>query len=538
MTRSPHWLGSATLAIAVIIPAACQAVPPTPGGSATTVAPATTGPPTTSPTDLPTPTHVSISWSRVEDPDFGDEVGGVYSMTSVAAGVAGFVAVGQGPTSSMAWVSADGQSWDRAEPEGGFGPDRVEQVVAIDGGFLAVGRSETGAGVSWTSIDGRAWDEPITLPGLEEGLITHVAALDHGVLAVGYSLGDMTAYRFWISADGRSWRRPASAPIARVEPGIAVAVSDTGYLVIGSPVSAGRSAPSLWASADGESWTERSTNLGPGLLPVALASGSSGIVGSFLDPERGLVAHSVDGRSWQPDSLGAVASLLAAIPGGFLAGSEDNGVEDLWTSTEGAEWDPIEDLRPFARSHLHDVTVRGDTIVAVGDIETSTDLTTASAWINVAVASATGPPALVAPCPQGSIEINDLIAIGPTARLTCFGNRSITFVAYLPIPSDACAGTGIEPHWLRGCVSGVVVLQAAPGNSVGLAARLHPSTELDPSTIPTDRWVLVTGHHDDPAAATCREIPSAGVLAEPRAVSVLECRKQFVITEMTGAESP
>lgn len=537
MTRSSRWLGSAALAIAVII-SACQAPAPTPGGSVTTVAPATTGPPTTSPTALPTPTHVSISWSRVEDPDFADEVGGVYSMTSVAASAAGFVAVGQGPTSSMAWVSADGQSWDRADPEGGFGHHRVEQVVAIDGGFLAVGRSETGAGVSWTSTDGRAWNEPITLPGLEEGLITHVAALERGVLAVGYSLGDTKTYQFWISADGRSWRRPASAPIARVEPGIAVAVSDAEYLVIGSPVSTGRSAPSLWTSADGETWTEHSTNLGPGLLPVALASGSSGIVASFLDPERGLVAHSVDGRSWQPHSLGAVASLLAAIPGGFLAAREDIGVKDLWTSSQGTEWHPIEDLRPFARSRLLDVTVRGETIVAVGDIETSTDLISASAWINLAVASATGPPAVVPPCPQGSVEVHDLLAIDATARLTCFGNRSITFVAYLPTPSDACAGTGIEPHWLRGCAVGVVVPQAAPGNSVGLPARLHPSTGLDPSTIPADRWVLVTGHHDDPAAATCREIPSAGVLAEPRAVSVLECRKQFVITEMTEAESP
>ena len=491
-----------------------------------------------SPPDLLPAIPLPESWHRVDDPDFGDEVGGVYSMASVASGPAGYVSVGPGPTGSNAWVSQDGSSWDRVASDDAFGRGIAERVVAIDGGFLAIGRSETAAAVSWTSADGRTWSGPAKLPGLDRGLINDIALGPVGVVAIGYSLDDKTTLRFFVSPDGHSWRVIDAAPKLGVHTDIAVGGSAAGYLVIASSDASRTSSPTAWRSSDGEDWTERPMGVGTGLA-VDIAVGSAGMLASLSGSGRSswLIARSGDGASWQVAPAPGSVARIFAVPGGYLATSENDQYSDLWQSSDGVAWESIDGFRSFDRSRLHDVTVRGGTIIAVGETETATDLVTASVWIGATVPPAAPSPTTGAACPEDPIEVGALVRLSATDRLVCFGDRPIHLLAYVQSRDGSCGGPDIQPFWLGSC-SELVFLHGVPGASVGLPARLHPSTGLQAFTLPKSRWVRVIGHHDDPAAAACRETARPGAVAEPIEVSVLECRRQLVITDLREAVAP
>jgi hypothetical protein len=120
-------------------------------------------------------------------------------MSSVAAGSAGVVAVGQAAKGdAVAWWSRDGQSWTRTRLAG---QGSADHVIAYEGGFLAGGAtlqpgSDLFEATVWTSIDGLTWSEGVRLPG--DNHVEALAADQRGLIAGAGS-------RLWTSPDGRDW---------------------------------------------------------------------------------------------------------------------------------------------------------------------------------------------------------------------------------------------------------------------------------------------------------------------------------------------
>jgi hypothetical protein len=131
-------------------------------------------------------------------------------------------------------------------------------------------------------------------------------------------------------------------------------------------------------------------------------------------------------------------------------------------------------------------------------------------------------------CAATEIQLVDVLRQSPEERLDCFGNGSVTFVAYVsgmvgagtctisPIPGDG---------WLNLCGGPSRILVAAPGDEEGLKAYLPPS--LDLGSISMDTWVRATGHFDDPAAATCDREGASGPANDPE--QARQCRMAFVL---------
>jgi hypothetical protein len=87
-----------------------------------------------------------------------------------------------------------------------------------------------------------------------------------------------------------------------------------------------------------------------------------------------------------------------------------------------------------------------------------------------------------------------------------------------------------EPTWWLHGESGV------DGPDLGLPVVLAPGL----SRLPTDGWLIVTGHFDDPASATCMVTNPAswGIAPIPRAAQTRRCLERFVVTSAIATEAP
>ena len=137
---------------------------------------------------------------------------------AVAAGPAGFAAVGGIGNRPAVWLSRTGQAWvmrSLALPRGASGA--VLRQVAIQGGRIAaLGTEARGSGpVPFAAVSGdggRTWREyPLPVPA-HRADVTALAATGHGFAAMGTVASPRGQYVItWWSADGRSWQfaRPA-----------------------------------------------------------------------------------------------------------------------------------------------------------------------------------------------------------------------------------------------------------------------------------------------------------------------------------------
>jgi hypothetical protein len=131
--------------------------------------------------------------------------------------------------------------------------------------------------------------------------------------------------------------------------------------------------------------------------------------------------------------------------------------------------------------------------------------------------------------------------------LSCFGHSDITVSGYLGAP-EGIGGTsnGITPSWLGEWSGLTVVLALQPFSADGcreedscpwtfVFSRKPAVLALTPA-----RWVRVTGHFDDPAAATCRAAPGGDGVSGPRtdADAIAICRGHFVLTKIETIAAP
>ncbi len=108
--------------------------------------------------------------------------------------------------STAAYIAADGGSWQQAAAEMGF----VNDVIAWNGGFLAVGTNEDATGVrTWNSADGVAWEAGPEALTASAGNIRTLADAGDGLIGGGaYLTGDPPTFQpaVWRSEDGADWR--------------------------------------------------------------------------------------------------------------------------------------------------------------------------------------------------------------------------------------------------------------------------------------------------------------------------------------------
>jgi len=142
-------------------------------------------------------------------------------------------------------------------------------------------------------------------------------------------------------------------------------------------------------------------------------------------------------------------------------------------------------------------------------------------------------PAPFVVCVNPPADITDLI--NQTDKVACYGNAPLTIDASrvgFGAFSYSCAPT-VEPTWLS-CQDAGSLMPA--GSSVFAATFLFVA--IDPASGISlaeyfDTDVRITGHFDDPAAQTCREIePIPGESPRPAAEVIESCRRIFVVTQV------
>jgi hypothetical protein len=208
--------------------------------------------------------------------------------------------------SGMAWRSSDGLTWSRASapPVGRlpWGPvhGTAKALVAAPGGFVALlGQSGTGAfdSVAWTSADGDSWTQLAPSPALRSFCPAQLVAGPAGLVAVGGDCGGNPVIAASIDG-GRSWTRTFTG--TGYVPFDGVRITPAGYL-------AWRTGE-IWTSLDGFQWTRA------GVMPsrpgwdrtvvsqvVPFGPGYVAIGGSIAsaDSYRAEVLVSGDGLTWR-----------------------------------------------------------------------------------------------------------------------------------------------------------------------------------------------------------------------------------------------
>jgi hypothetical protein len=124
--------------------------------------------------------------------------------------------------------------------------------------------------------------------------------------------------------------------------------------------------------------------------------------------------------------------------------------------------------------------------------------------------------------------------------LACYGSRTLHLTAFVRDPGEVgwTYTYGLDPGWFRTAgslfVAGTSTARPGEGPFMALAA---PPALGDLQAMYQGHWVSITGHFDDPAAASCTATGEAGV-APSAADAVMICRSTFVVARVSRAEAP
>ncbi len=285
---------------------------------------------------------------------------------------------GQAPPPELAWQRVGDQ-----ESLAGPGEERLEAVVALSDGFVAVGSAPDPSdpagvdGAVWRSIDGREWSRSAAagFGGSGDQRLLDVAASPVGLVAAGF---DGSSAAVWTSPEGSVWNRVPSDEAVFGGPGdqraeaVAARPGGGGWVAVGSD---GLGDGAVWSSAGG-TWARVSAEGLAGAGDQALldvVAGSSGLVAVGTEGEAAVAWISTDAAVWSRAELGAGrATALAGGQGALVAvGSTagDTGRDTVtWRSANGSTWQRLEgdDLAGPLDQGAGGVTVGDGVIVAVG----------------------------------------------------------------------------------------------------------------------------------------------------------------------------
>ncbi len=366
------------------------------GSSSTTIAGTTIPPVTTTGLGESGLMVDTIEWVRApEDPDrdFRSR-----TMTAVTAGDDLLVATGTVDGHGVIWSSPDGLRWGLADvpapPEGQR--DYFTDVVADGSGFVAVGYSgsledggrtfASATATVWTSSDGQVWERLDAVGDAEEPreFINAVAVSNGEWVAVGGGSSDDSGGPLaWTSSDGRSWAgipREMFGGFGGGESPIlhSVVGTEEGFVAVGSDTT--RPMPWIWTSWDGSLWEETPSILidpapdSVGVVEVAASESAFVMVSDGAHRfSPSAIWTSIDAIDWTvdgatDDSAEAQYLGLATSGTGIVVVGSEKFVGVIWTSTDGETWNqsPRDPDIFGSRTAIHDVTIFGDQIIAVG----------------------------------------------------------------------------------------------------------------------------------------------------------------------------
>jgi hypothetical protein len=551
-------------AVIVLVVAGCgptQSAPPS-SAPATTVASA--------PATIVSPTPSAVA-SAAADPDLawapltGLDLRGATVAKGAGSGSTTLL-IGADTKSGalISWTSADGSHWERHWLDGStFGGGLPQGLVAGGPGFVALGWDPTGAprtdAVVWSSSNGVDWAEDPDPSGHFDGTLTTVAATSSAVVAtVCCTASGASSLR--TSSDGIVWQ--VSTPPGADETGsVRAAAAGDAFLALSNvdegPVN-GKTVLVAWRSRDGRTWTRDDAIVGRvaglGYVTDVIEAGD----GFTLLNASGNVHVIADDGSIS--TVGPPVSYASPIPGpaGLLwLGATDSEVGacfETWVDRA----DRTQISQP-ADSACATTTDRPDGVIPVPDgwlaISAKTATSDTTVWALRPVASVTavaapdgpmsvpptsalpvlptGPLSASVPCPADPISIGEVIGLDLFNRAACFGSRQLRFRAWVVDPGEGYGGACMEvvTAWLQPCVLPDWWLAPDRTGTVRLDAVRRPGAVGDLKGV--GRWVNVTGHFDDPAAATCRSAAGPTVIGEPPVGwSVLHCREQFAVTQI------
>ncbi len=482
----------------------------------------------------------------------------------LAAGPNGFVATGYLPSMSdraspsFTAFSPDGAAWQVVDL-----PISVTSVAWGPVGWLAVGwvggAFTTPSTWIFRSEDGLRWDSLGAAPGLDYA--GQLAGSESGYLmeASGQGYGELSE---WFSSDGLSWRESDNPLLGRSGGGYprVAAVGSGFYAWIGGDTPVGVIGQAF--SPNGRTW--HTVADGPIGVNMRLTTLGERIVATVTDADDGFVSFwtgAISGSTvaWdRPDREVVDASragygLSALISDGqrALAFVWERATDSpsLWTSTDGTRWIPAS-LPAGAFGGIPRLAAGGSAgVVVVGSRQTVRGSNPIfwrevrpGAWEPEAtplVPLVPGP--LGDDCPSPLEDMADFMAVDPAIAVACFGDAPFTFRAW----SVGCPGCQpessdqYEPAWLANPTTNPLFLQPIKSEAGSWRQVVTaPDLAIDPGW--TGSWIEVTGHFDDPAAASCRWSPSysSELYYTGQASFVESCRQQFVVTAVRVVDGP
>jgi hypothetical protein len=502
---------------------------------------------------------------RYEYPSYHGS-GWVHSLT---AGPDGFVAVlspAGGPDTAYEparpVTSIDGARW-RPSDASPFRSWGVNAVASGPAGWLAAGyvSDDTNGRIwIWSSTDGVAWTRLGMLEGVHDEIVTQLLASDHGYLMETYahSRGSSPFGTLWSSPDGLLWREsPDPLPGHGFQGERRIAALHEGYYAWDGGLDGTATGASAAFSEDGLSWNE--VQIGPNGANVRLTSHAGRLVATDL--ERTTLATRVwSGVVADRQVIWIQTGLDAAFMGGVVSQLVSDGTRVLafgwdlatdeavvWTG-DGKQWvraslpDSLGGIPLVAAAGPKGAVVVGYRRSLRGDNPIFWHRSGTGRWlpeadpILIAVPDPSGDD-----CPALPDEFLEYLVVDAAAVVSCYGPTPITFRAY-SVPCSDCSGTmegNPQPAWLLN-----------PDDHLWLSpddahTDWTATAVLDPSLIPLDpawtqAWLEITGHFDDPAAATCHREPLADEMAYWYGMQpfIDQCRMTFVVTDVTVINPP
>jgi hypothetical protein len=468
------------------------------------------------------------------------------------------------------WHSTDGLTWTE------LGSVRLPGDPDVVGARYGGAAEGAGRRVLWEAFsragtpgvttrlaaaaDGRTWMALEGFPGDGASIMVGLAPRSPSgrwLLAGSSELAGSGA-TIWSSDDLVEWRTVplAAARITDVVAGAGGHVAAGSLTGVGTPTADPTADALTWASGDGATWVAIPRIAGPdaGPGPDLLASGPAGVIGIAT---RGGDASIV----WQLGTAGAPAAEATARPTQAPPGApsaEPSPIPPL-TGSQGP-------LRPdgLATVLATDLRMRTKPVIGAASTVLRTRLQpgdclfvvagptndSGHAWYQaatcdgelgwVAAASSAGEPWIegrVPACPALPVDLGRLSTMTAFERVSCFGSRDLTFNAGIGWWTDDFGPTVPwgTPEWLN---------PIGYGHSIcGLGdVAFAPGLGDPPVGMPGDEALgyRVTGHFDDPASRSCKGgtttwDPESGAKStdtQPTAVSVLDCRTRFVVTDL------
>jgi hypothetical protein len=226
--------------------------------------------------------------------------------------------------------------------------------VASDGTVQVAVGSADGHAALWHRDGAGTWTLIRHRPGLQQNVIlTSIAHGPDGWLAVGNvsSTGQPStatvgstgqAPVVLTSADGVTWKSAVGNRVF-AGPGFtvnAVAADASGYVVVGEQMTGNVPADAMWFTSNLVSWTR-----GGDTIASTVSSRSSGMSDSKI-------------------------FAVMATANGFVAVGTHNGCHTAWVTSDGRHWRSYDIPKPTGSQDplLSHVAVRGDTVVATGDL--------------------------------------------------------------------------------------------------------------------------------------------------------------------------